>query len=203
MTRRNLAFTLTDIIICLAIVAVVAAIATPVFLSVKSNMRITHAVSRVRQLYVGLASYRIDHDGVDGGYYNENAFYTLGLPPSSTHPFFGYSRSFWQSPCGADKTIAETSLNFVIGEITLVCKFYDPKLLVKGSGNYTDYRDYVSQYQDHIVVLRDPYCNPPGTSMRNPFTKKRGIAALLNGTIVNRIKEGNGWRLQFYSDPPH
>jgi|CXWL01.1.fsa_nt_gi prepilin-type N-terminal cleavage/methylation domain-containing protein len=73
--KRN-GFTLIEIISCLAIVLVLAAITYPVIVSSRQSGLKTQTISNLRQLYIALELYRQEYDGAAIGDLNQ-----LGLPP--------------------------------------------------------------------------------------------------------------------------
>lgn len=75
--------TLNEALVTIVILAVVSALATPVFLRVRANARVASAVSGAKSLYSALTSYRIDYDYVDV-YDGARAYYALGLPPGTS-----------------------------------------------------------------------------------------------------------------------
>lgn len=74
----KLAFSLIELIVCIAIVLVIAALAFPVFTSSKMAAYQATTRSNLRQLYIALELYRQGNDGADVG-----SLYALGLPPVS------------------------------------------------------------------------------------------------------------------------
>jgi len=60
MTKRS--FTLIELLIVVAIIAILAAIAVPNFLEAQTRSKVSRAKSELRTLKVGLESYRVDHN---------------------------------------------------------------------------------------------------------------------------------------------
>jgi prepilin-type N-terminal cleavage/methylation domain-containing protein len=196
--KNKLAFTLIEVVVVLAIVAVLVAILTPVLLSARQQGKITDSVSKVRQLYLSVQIYRSDWQGTDD---YAGGFYEAGLPPQNLGlPAIGLPASFYASPCGPDKTIHDTGPTLVDGYITYAAAFYDPAMLKHPQSAY---KNYLKTYRQNAVLFVDPYCNPAGTDMRKPGIEKRGIAVLLSGKIENRFRRGRASTLEWYSDPPN
>jgi prepilin-type N-terminal cleavage/methylation domain-containing protein len=63
-SRRSLGFTLTELLVTLAIIIALAAIATPVGLSIRHNAQRAACLSNLRQIGVGLESYLQDHGDI-------------------------------------------------------------------------------------------------------------------------------------------
>lgn len=206
---RRLGFTLTEALVSLGVIAIVAAIMTPVVISARKSARIGASQLHLKQLWTAVQLYRNDYDGVDV-FNDARDYYRLGLPTPDAHgqePLvgvlddYGATRELWQSPCGDDQVIFETGPTFVRGRISYVPYFYAPTSL-SSAGNAADYGDYIRTYKENIVIFVDPYCNPTGTSMRAIRKEKRGIAILHSGEITNRVGQGNAFFLQWYSNPP-
>ena len=186
----------------LAIIICITALLTPVIARARRSSQIASSVSNLKQLYVSLQIYRTENDGVDGVY----DYYALALPTRNYFNYFWHAkdRKLWPSPCGyVPLRIAAPGVMGVQGEIYYASPTYDPELFRTGSN--LDLKDYLQTYKDNAVVLIDIYCNDAEIdtyAMRAPFIKKRALAALLSGQIVNKIKEGNALSLPFYSDLP-
>ncbi|MER3414562.1 MAG: hypothetical protein C4341_10140 [Armatimonadota bacterium] len=211
--RRN-GLTLVEALIVLAIIAVVAALLTPVFMKVKQNARVASSVGNVKQLLGALMLYRQDYEGVDV-FDGPNAYYRLGLPAASEGRWrdpwasdqlapYGASHDVWRPPCGFDHFIYGWTCAGELNVICYVADFYDPAAMKPGTGNLTDLHDYLSRYRSNAVVFLDPFCNPPGTQVQLARTWKRGIAGLLSGQVINKYGRGRINRPQhlfWFSEP--
>lgn len=60
--KKNTAFTLIEMLVVVAIIAIVAAIIFPVFTRAKQSSLVTQDVTQLRQAYLGLQLYRTDFD---------------------------------------------------------------------------------------------------------------------------------------------
>lgn len=203
MIKQAQAFTLIEAIAVVSVVAVLTAILVPCIAIAERSAQVRSSVSRVRQAYVALSLYMQDYDGAPDSYNSYSDYYALALPPDAYwwNTYFGIGESTWRSPCGADNVIFQTGPNRRNGFITYAAPFYQPDAIETANGNRADYADYLSKYRQNSVVILDDFCNEPGTDMRNILTPKRGIAALISGQLVNRIRTGDAFLLQFYSDP--
>ncbi len=195
MRRRGL--TLVEALIVLGVIAIVAALLTPVFMKVKENARVATSVGNVKQLLGALLLYRQDYNGVDV-FEGPRAYYRVALPASKIGfwPWeqlgpYGATDEVWRPPCGFDEEIYHVAPCW--GEFDRICyasAFYDPVNMVPGSANRNVLGDYLSRYRSNAVVFVDPFCNPPGTEVHLAHTWKRGIAGLLSGQAVS--KQGRG-----------
>lgn len=198
--KRSAGLTLVETLIVITIIIVVVSIALPVIGKVRKSARITQSVSQMRQIYVAIEIYRSDYDGNEGSYTYKN----LALP---YHDYvletkLGLSESVWQSPCGSDKTVFDTGPGGMLGWITYGPGTYDDRYVYPGSKSNPEYHTYLADYRQNAVLLLDYYCNEPGTNLQNPVTRKRALAILLSGKVVNTWRTGDAFYLQFYSDPP-
>lgn len=202
MSRRK-GITLVETLVVIAIIAVIAAILVPALSSAKRSSQISSSVSRLRQASLALNMYRTDAEGTDVFSTAAN-YYQLGLPPFEYWftTRFHLPDNFWLSPCGFDPVLYHSAPNNFPGAISFVSPFYEPSMLRPGTGNLIEYGDYLPTYRENAVTFIDCYCNPAGTSMRDVLSKKRGLAVTLSGQLFNRLRPGNGFLLQFYSDPP-
>lgn len=191
-------FTILEALIALAIIAITAALLTPVFLAAKNRSRVNVAASNLRQLHMAVEIYRSNWDG--GG--NFGTLAQMGLPTFEhwTNTYLGLGRNVVHSPCGFDQTIFETGPGgSIAGDVFYAPPWYDPAR-VAGSGSNLEH--YLMEYRDNAVLFCDPYCNPKGTRFTAQFLSKRGLAVLLSGQLINRFRSGNGAVLTWWSDPP-
>lgn len=62
MYRKQYAFTLIELLIVVAVIAILAAIAVPNFLEAQTRAKVSRAMSDMRNLSTALESYSVDHD---------------------------------------------------------------------------------------------------------------------------------------------
>lgn len=190
--RIRRGFTLIEVMVVLAIVVVLVAIMTPVLSRAKRSAQISSSVQKLKQLHLALAVYQNDH--ASGG----QDWTGRGLAPIRYYwnSQFGFGERGILTPCGYDKTLFESGPNTMPGWVSYVAPFYEP------SYNNPGLEKYLETYQENAVAFVDCYCNPAGTSMRDRPKVKRGIAVTLGGQLLNRERTGDGFVLQFYSEPP-
>ncbi|MEW5884809.1 MAG: type II secretion system protein [Armatimonadota bacterium] len=219
--KRNHALTLLEALIVVLIIGMLAAMLYPVFESLKMKMRVVGTVQRMKQFHIALQMYRQDWGGADV-FTSWKSFSVIGLPAASrtdptwmhlTPPLPGISRKDWIGPCGYDVDRNPTAgpgerfeFYYVYprhgGSISYAASLYAP-VVMEGedeAGNYGMYWDYISTHRDQIVVLAEFYCNPPSLNLSNSKVRKRGIALLLSGQVVNKSDVGSTWDLRWFSD---
>lgn len=216
--ERIRALTMVEALVILAIIAMLTALVYPVLGDLKRKMKVFTSMRQLRDIHVGVELYRHEYGGVDV-FQSYRSFYTLAIPlPEMTLPFnphlpgIDHRSNTWVSPCGnrnpleADQELSRSAMfPGFHGWISYVAGKYDPRLIeinVPGNGNRLYYMNYIPTYRENIVLAVDIYCNPPGTRMMAPLTRKRGIALLLSGQVVNKYAPGDASRLEWYSDPP-
>jgi type II secretory pathway pseudopilin PulG len=202
-----------EALVVLAIIAMLTALIYPVFGNLKRHMNVFTSMRQLRDIHVGVELYRQEYGGVDV-FTSYKSFYTLAIPlPEMTLPFnphlpgIDHRSNTWVSPCGnrnpllADREL--TVFGGFHGWFQYAPLMYDPRVLDgPGSDLRFFYLDYIQRYRSNIVLVVDTNCNPRGTKLMAPLTKKRGIALLLSGQVVNKYATGDASMLQWYSDPP-
>lgn len=209
---RKKGFTVLEALIALVVLSLLVAVLYPAMAAAKQRAIIGTAVQRLRQIHIGIEIYRNEWDGSDV-FTSYRSFYTLGLPVPEDPGYVqlpGVSPEVWRSPCAskpADWMIcATTGFPGLCGGgiVSYVAHRYEPSIIdlpYADNANRSMYSDYLVTYRGNSVLVVDVHCNPPGTNMRAPFLKKRGLALLLNGSVVNKFAEGNAADLRWYSEP--
>lgn len=198
--------TILEALVVVTIIAIVAALLFPVFSKAKLAALRRGSAEKMRSLYAVFETYRNDYGGSNAVY----EYYKLGFPRGRywEYTLWYLPYSAWESPCGEkDWSMVFDTPAVRNGWISYAAAFYDPDTFRidesgRRSGNLVEYGNYLQEYRENAVIFADPFCNPPGTKMTAPLVKKRTIAMLLSGKIVDRERAGNAWRLQFWSDPP-
>lgn len=211
--NRVRGLTLVEALVVLAIIAMLTALLYPVFGNLKRQMKVFTSMRQLRDIHVGVELYRHEYGGADV-FTSYKSFYTLAIPlPEMTLPFnphlpgIDHRSNTWVSPCGhRNPLLADPNLTTFAGFhgwIQYTALMYDPRFL-DGPGRdlRSDYLDYIPRYRSNTVLAVDTNCNPRGTRMGAPLTRKRGIALLLSGQVVNKYATGDATRLGWYSDAP-
>ena len=211
--ERIRALTMVEALVILAIIAMLTALVYPVFGHLKRKMNVFTSMRQLRDIHVGVELYRHEYGGVDV-FTSYKSYYTLAIPlaektlPFNPHlPGIDHRSDTWVSPCGnrnpllADREL--TVFRGIHGWFQYTAAMYEPGFL---DGRGRDLRDEflacTPKYRSNIVLAVDTNCNPPGTKMGAPLTRKRGIALLLSGQVVNKYATGSAVYLEWYSDPP-
>lgn len=166
VTRR--AFSLTELLVCIGIIVIVAAIVVPVSASVRHNARITSALMRLKQLHAAFKLYQADNGG-DGTY---GDCYDMNLPDihALTAYRLGQSKDMWVSPCDT--------------------RGYDWSYLYWPN---TDpyYAGYYRTYQEEAMLLSDFTCDTKQGTQFGDYWSTRGLGVRLSGQAINYYKPGN------------
>lgn len=197
--RCQRGLTLTESLVVVAIMVVVAAISFPIMASAKRSSLTRASIHQMQQLYISLQIYRADHDGSDSTFANS---YELGMPPDHTFldKTYGAHPEVWKSPFPAAFDVFNGSAGGEFGDIAYAGGGYRPG--GPDSLNLYDQEKYLETYRENAVVFMDYYINPPGTKMANPFYEKSALAILFSGKVVNQRRRGRAWHFSFYSDSP-
>jgi prepilin-type N-terminal cleavage/methylation domain-containing protein len=179
------AFTLVELIVVMAIVAIVAAISSPVLSAAIHSAHVQQSISNLHQIHIALATYRSDHDG-DGRYGDLG---DTGLPPGRQLSLdlhdLGTPVDLWRSPCGVHPDMPESIHHYQ----------YWP-----GDGG-DPFASWCLAFRENMVVLTDSYCTPHDVPLGNVYQSRRGIGLLLSGQVVNRYKPGPMTDPAWWSDP--
>lgn len=189
-------FTLTETMVVIVVMMVVAAISVPVLARAKAGALTRQSIHQMQQIYTAIQIYRSDHDANESDW---TSSYSLGLPPDHTFldSAYGVNESLWRSPFQVSQDIFDGSVGGELGHINYAAQGYRPDY--KNSLYFID--RYLERYRENALLLSDAYCNPSGTDMINPFIKKRALGILISGRVVNELKTGNAAMLYFYSEP--
>lgn len=163
------AFTLLEIIMCLCIIALLTALATPVFINAKRASKAVVSKARLKQVHAAVSLYRMNHDDqfptiwdiylypVNGPFEPWNLHYDNWISGCDPHPYAAGPRE------------AFAYIPWELSEVFM--KRYE-------------------QYGEQLILLYDDKCSDPSVNLRNQFEKKRGIGILTNGTIIDKTATG-------------
>lgn len=175
MNRLRHAFTLVELIVCVAIIAIVMAIATPVFVRAKKSAQIQASMSNLHQMFIAGKLYQMDWDG-DGRYGDLDV---MGLP-SVIWPQFRLSDLGGKpakSPCGLDPGWMGT-------EIVVHHYIYRP-----GEGG-PKFAQYATMWKENMLFFSDLNCDDHSIPVYSREFAHRGLGVLLSGRLVNLYKKG-------------
>jgi len=181
---KSRAFTLIEMSSVMLIVAALTAISMPVFRSAVTAAEIRSSVDRLRQLHSAVLLYQADYGG-GWGYNSERA---VGLPIGEYvySQYMGFGHDFFVSPCGYKPEI-EPNMNEISITFTPYFEWTAP---------------YYAKYKQNAVIFSDLHCNDRPQEFYDFYSKKRGLAVLLGGKLVNQYKAGMPLELYWFSDPP-
>lgn len=111
--RRLKAFTLIELLIVVAIIAILAAIAVPNFLEAQVRAKVSRAKTDMRTLDIGLSAYAIDFNRFPPGRMSDNAQNSFGVWPirmvhELSTPVSYVTSTDAPDPFGPDKTAFKT-----------------------------------------------------------------------------------------------
>lgn len=182
--RHNRGVTLIEVIVCIAILAVVAAISYPVMARAKESSLKTKSISNMRQVHLALELYAQEHDGAPTGTLEE-----MGLPPWPNTKYLGPAVKELYPPLRP--SVAWHSYMYMP----------IPSADDRRSPNWEDYTEEVGP---NAVVICDPFFNPPRTEdydmyWQDPFVRKFVMGITVSGSLVKKTRAG-GIDLTFWMD---
>lgn len=178
------AFSLLEVLTCIAIIVVVAAISFPAFSAAKAYAKRSSASSNLWQLYLAAALYRTDQGG-DGVYGDVSQ---MGLPiheghfPTPYDQFLKPLKQLWKSPCGLNTGwYQRNSWEPATGPLVDV--------IYRASDDRT-FATYAATYRENTLLFYDLNCDDPDTPVGNQYLDHRGLGVLVEGQLVNHYKPG-------------
>ncbi|BBO22653.1 MAG: hypothetical protein AMXMBFR19_12850 [Chthonomonadaceae bacterium] len=182
---RNFAFSLVEVLVCLAIAAVLVAILVPVFSAAKKASHESVCASNLKQLHLAVALYQEQYGG-QGGFGN---LFEMGLPLPPLRKSLRYATELGR--CDGPGSPVRSPTGFAY--------FYIPSPPNAMSG-FVKWADYVAAEGENAVLIMDLNHNQmPATSLilAEGLTKK-GMAVLLSGQLVKKNKKGNPWKFDWW-----
>ncbi len=187
---------IAEVLVSVAIVSLLAALLTPVFVRAKDRAQVTASVLKLRQCHAALQLYRDQWDGDDtsGDYFRMGLWQRWDLQ-QDWWDYVGLTEAFLQSPCR--RAYEGTAVSSKWNQITYAPEFYDK--WSEANGNNIG---YLSRYKLNALAFMDTYCTDPPLEQTNPYRTKRFLAILLSGELVNKHRRGSMHVLENWSDPP-
>jgi prepilin-type N-terminal cleavage/methylation domain-containing protein len=175
--RHDRALTLVEIVVCVAIVAVLLAVVTPVLVRAKRAGDEAHSKSNLRQIYLGLEMYREQNDKkVEYG-----SAVDMGLPETFMvqdviHQIVP-ERKVWRSRCCCHRDAPTGAPDYK-----------------KYRSDYAEWihteaiwRMYVKKHQGDSIYVADFHCNDRSLALYFPMTEPvKGLGVRLNGSLETR-----------------
>ena len=180
---RRRAFTVTELLAVIVIIAIVAALTYPIFAGSKRSAKIQGSKARLRQLSIATMLYRTEHDG-DGKYgpvaeMGLPAFEDLitpltsrGGPPLPQFKDFG-KIEMWKSPCGPNPAW-DSAADYV----------YRP-----GEAEATFVKEVTERREDYALFV-DFTCGSPEVNPRMSSYSHRVLGVRLSGELFDVTRVG-------------
>jgi len=179
------AFSLVEVLVCLAIAVVLVAILVPVLSSAKKASHESVCASNLKQLHLTIALYQEQYGGSSG----VGNLYEMGLPTLPLQKSLKYTSGLGR--CDGQGSPVRSPTGFAY--------FYVPSPPNAMSG-LVKWADYVAAEGENAVLIMDLNHNEiRATSLilAEGLTKK-GTAVLLSGQLVRKNKKGNPWKFDWW-----
>lgn len=188
MIRFRAAFTLVEVIVVMAILALLAAMLFPVFVSANRAAKRSGSIQNLRQLHYAFTIYRDEWEG-------SSSLGGLGLPPlwpgGIGEKSLPHAKDLWFTPCDKNEDGGTHTL-YGPGKVKLksgptISGLYSlaPELPI-----WDQWLDYHAVWGDASVYLMDLHCNDPGTVLGSPLYPYRVNVLRLNGQAETIWKTG-------------
>jgi prepilin-type N-terminal cleavage/methylation domain-containing protein len=171
---RRAGFSLLEVIYCIAIIAIVAAILMPVFRSAKHSAQVTSSISNLHQMHTALLLYQT----AQGSSAQYGSLAEMGLPSGDqAYESLHLPASLWLSPCGLNPSWAP-------GPVRVQYEYF-------AQTSFTHWDEAIKEYQDNVVMFSDMNCAEHGEPLRSSFIIHQGLGVRLSGALLNLRKPGN------------
>ncbi len=181
--RKRAGFTLLEVIYCIAIIAIISAIMTPVFRSAKHSAQITASISNLHQMHIALLLYQGNQGS--GGQYNSLA--SMGLPADFEQ---GYDLirelSLYKSPCGLNPSWSKEPVQIEYEYFAMTSD--------------TPPDEAIRKFQENTVMFTDMNCADHGDPLHSDFLPHRGLGVQLSGTLLNLNRPGDYLEQRWWSN---
>ena len=183
--RMQRGFTVVEVIFCIVIICIVAAILQPVFRSSRHSAQVSASLSNLHQMYVALMLYQ-GSEGASGQY---GTLASMGLPSQPPQIFNGYiPKGLWHSPCGRNPEWFDST-------ISVEYEYY--------AATSADPFDKVGKiYQENSVMFIDMNCSDHNEPLHSEFVLHQGLGVQLSGALLNLHKGGSFIFENWWTSPP-
>ncbi len=182
--RLKRAITFVEILCCIVIMLIVAAISYPVFSSAKESAKITSAKQNLHQLFLAVALYRNDEDGAEFGLPAQ-----MGLPSVDNVDSLNIATksvpisSRW-SPCG-----------LLPGDTTNVIWYVNYRPFDEAT-----WLDALKIVGNQTRMFYDNQCDFKGVDPNDNLDRHRSLAVTLDGNLLTKISTGSPDRPKFWGE---
>ncbi len=184
MNKRR-AITMIELLVCLAIIAIVAGISYPVFVTARFSAKIASAQQNLRQHFFAISLYQADQDAI----VHIGSPSSMGLPSIAVPSSLNYAArnmpagSKW-SPCGSP------NIDKIPTEWWLIYRPFDEET----------WQSSLEKLDYGVRLMYDTNCDYPTSKIGDSADKHRAFAVTLNGNIVTKVAIGNPTKPGFWGE---
>lgn len=189
MTRRGI--TILELLTCLGIMALVAALSYPVFSNAKESANITSSLSTMRQKFVAVSLYREDWYERDGTV-EEMGFPYAYSPTSLDGALGGLSRVF--SPCSRWSYVTPEGISRPNAHQ------FGPTYSLKWASLYHKHGHKTPMFIDYHCDFSNSSSEVIGEATTRFFSNSphRGLAVRMDGSAARVVRHGDVSDIAFY-----
>lgn len=185
--KRLRGWTLVELLVVFAIIAVVAAIAYPVTRGALDRAKVSRSISNLHQIGLAINLYRAD--------YGDIALYgtveEMGLPPDLGALAREYKLPTELFDPGGEVITPE------IGSLYTV--FFTGESFV----GQPSWSKYAKRYQENAILVGDLQNSFAGSTQSiSPLVRRRGIGLFVDGSVRVIVKAGDWTKREWWSLPP-
>ncbi len=185
---RVRAFGLLEVLIVATILAIIAAIVTPVYLRAKDKAKENVCISNLKQIHAATMMYRHDYDG-DGKY---DRAIRMGLPP------LGWTTLFLHNYISEAAFICTGVSPWNNGIVKYQPGFYGEPPGVGLDYEKSDWTKWVPILRDDTILLGDLNHQPPGSNIQAVMQRHWAIGLYLGGYVKKLQKPGNPFYFEWW-----
>ena len=186
--KRQSGFTLLEMIYCITIIAILAAILYPAFRSAKHSAQIQASLSNLHQMHVALMLYQ-GNQGNPGHY---GSLESMGLPADADQAWqAAIPVGIEKSPCGYNQSWGHWADAPRVEYEYFIATSLDAK----------PEQDLV-KYQENTVMFTDMNCAERGVNIFSNFFNHRGLGVQLSGALLNLNRPGPYFLQSWWTKPP-